>query len=158
MASRFSHTMGSVKSFSWPHFPYPLHKHATRSVNIRRLLSRCLSWTKFSDCLSHSCDCPGISLCVCSWSSCAVGSEPACSSAGKRLPLGNPCFHSPTHSHPSQFGQCRTGQTARARSCPGPFLLWQGQAQIPFHILARPEIIVFSHHSCLQKSHSASTC
>lgn len=53
------------------------------------------------------------------------------------------------------------GQIARDRSCThiamGPLLLWQGLSQIPFHILASPEILVF-YSRCLQKSHLATSC
>lgn len=90
-----------------------------------------------------------------------MDSEPASFSAGKSPPLEISVLTAPHTPTPHTVDSAEQGNQQGpdpAHIAMGPLLLWQGLSHIPFHILASPEILVFSHPSSLQKSHSAPCC
>lgn len=126
--------MDSVKSFSWLHFPLSL----TQTCHMLCKHPLALIVLPLLDCFLIASLIPVTAqefpfVCAAGAVVLGVQSMPELLCC-QETPLGNPCFHSLTHAHPSHCGHCRTGQAARDRSCThaamGPLL-----SQFPFHIL-----------------------
>lgn len=81
----------------------------------------------------------------------------------QETPLEIPVFtapHTPTPHTVGSAEQSKQQGTDPAHILPWGLLLWQGLSQIPFHILASPEILIFSFptlavcRNCVQPLHA----